>query len=452
MPASASKQTSRRYDASTARRPHPGPIIVATDGETTSATLFGTARRLAERTGARVEVLAVLEPIPSPAVGLGIEPPPPPLFVEESRKTIVLANARRLVAEAGGGWPVELAYGSPKRVIAEAARERRASILLMEKHQHSPLGRLFDTDTVLATLRHAGTPVLSVPPGFDVLPARAVVAVDFSAASVRAARAALALLRAPATLTLVHVTPQLVAEQRLRALYDEAYAARVATYFERLTTDLAAPPGVAVRTVNLKGDTVSRQLLSFAKQVAADLIACGARSHGPIARLFVGTVASALVREAPDGCAVLVAPPPSAAEALVVEGRLSGAAGSTDPAAWAAILDEITRRSGRRRAQMEVDDPSFGAVAQASGVAFFGATYDHNDRRIELMFGEPDGEGPRHLTRTIEDATSVDVLVDPEGRDVVLRIGHGRGQTLVIFDPPTTSTPAAAPAATTGEK
>jgi hypothetical protein len=53
MPTIASKQTGSRYDASTVRRPHPGPILVATDGESTSATLFTTARRLAERTGAR---------------------------------------------------------------------------------------------------------------------------------------------------------------------------------------------------------------------------------------------------------------------------------------------------------------------------------------------------------------------------------------------------------------
>ena len=429
-------QTDVSYDPRTSAQPSSGPILLATDGETTSAGLVRTTQRLAERTGAAVEVLAVLEPIPDPTVGLGIEPLPP-LLVEADRELAVRANVRDLLAEAGiASWPIRLVYGTVAHTIAKAARERRASVVVMEKHHHSLLGRLFGVDTVLGTLRHAGTPVLSVPEGFEALPTRALVAVDFGAASVRAARAALALLRAPASLTLVHVTPRPVAEQRLRALHDEAYATRVADLFERLTRELDAPPGVEVRTVNLKGDGAVGQLLSFSAQIAADLIACGAHGHGPVARFFIGSIASALVREAPAGCAVLVAPAPTVAESLQIEGRLTGTTGSTDPSTWGALLDDVTRRNVQRRAQVEVDDPEFGAVAQLSGFAFLGAAYDHNDRRVDLMFGEPQGEERRHLSRTIAGVTSVDALCDRDGHELVLRIGHGRGQTLVLFDAP----------------
>jgi nucleotide-binding universal stress UspA family protein len=423
------------YDARP-MRPRPGPILVATDGATTSAALFTAARRLAERVGAAVEVLAVLEPEPIPAVSLGLEPLPP--SADAGREAAVLASVRRRLAAAGVGedeWPIRIAHGSVTFRIAQIARDRRASVILLEKHPHGVLDRLLGADTVLGTLRHAGTPVLSMPAGFDALPAaRAVVAVDLSAASVRAAREALTLLRAPASLTLVHVTPEFIAHERPHALYEEAYSARVATFLDYLTTELHAPPGIEVRTVNLKGDSTVQQLVSFAAQIGADLIACGASGRGTFARFFVGSVASALVREAPAGCAVLVTPVPSAAEALLTEGRMAGTTGSADPADWGPMLDEVSRRNGGRRAQVEVDDPDFGAVGQEFGIAFLGATYDPNDGRVALMFGEPGGGARRHLTRSIADATSVDVLSEPGDGDLVLRVGHGHGQTLVLFD------------------
>ena len=48
------------------------------------------------------------------------------------------------------------------------------------------------------------------------------------------------------------------------------------------------------------------------------------------------------------------------------------------------------------------------------------------------MFGEL-GDVDRHLTRSIGDVGSIDVLRTPQGEDVALRIAHGAGQTLLAF-------------------
>jgi hypothetical protein len=61
-----------------------------------------------------------------------------------------------------------------------------------------------------------------------------------------------------------------------------------------------------------------------------------------------------------------------------------------------------------------------------------GASYDHHDGRVELMLGELGYDG-RHITRSIGDIRSIDVLRNEAGADVALRIAHGAGQTLLVF-------------------
>jgi hypothetical protein len=99
---------------------------------------------------------------------------------------------------------------------------------------------------------------------------------------------------------------------------------------------------------------------------------------------------------------------------------------------WSRALDEFTRRNVGRRGVLEVDDPEIGAQAQEHDYPLLGATYDRNDGRVELMFGEL-GDRDRHLSRSIGNVGRIDVLTDERGRDIALRIGHGAGQTLLTF-------------------
>ena len=100
---------------------------------------------------------------------------------------------------------------------------------------------------------------------------------------------------------------------------------------------------------------------------------------------------------------------------------------------WAEELSAFTKRNAGRRAALEVDDPELGAQAQEHDYPFLGAAYDRHDQRVELMLGDFVGV-QRHLTRGIPHVQSIDILRDEHGRDWILRIGHGRGQTILTLD------------------
>ena len=95
-------------------------------------------------------------------------------------------------------------------------------------------------------------------------------------------------------------------------------------------------------------------------------------------------------------------------------------------------LEAFTRRNIGRLASLEVDDPELGAQAQEHGYPFLGVAWDHHDERVEIMLGDFEGVG-RHLTRGIGGVTAIDVLRDNHGRDWILRLAHGTGQTILSF-------------------
>jgi nucleotide-binding universal stress UspA family protein len=133
----------------------------------------------------------------------------------------------------------------------------------------------------------------------------AVVAVDFSAASVRAARAVLPMLSRGGRLILVHVKPGSGHGEADTAWRSDAYQRRSADLFAQFQRQLPAMPETIVETKFFRGDAVGT-LLEYATACNAGIIACGRLGHSLVSRIFVGSVSSALVRQAT--CPVLVAP------------------------------------------------------------------------------------------------------------------------------------------------
>jgi len=180
----------------------------------------------------------------------------------------------------------------------------------------------------------------------------------------------------------------------------------------------------------LHGDPAS-VLTGYAKKMRADLIAAGSHGHGFIARMMIGSVVTKLVRAAP--CGVLVMPNRVSERTARRETPAVPATVDDVPRPeWMPRLDEFTRRNIGRRAMLEVDDPELGAQAQERDYPLMGASYDPHDRRIQLMLGDL-GFVDRHLTRSIGDVRSVDVLTSAAGRDLALRIAHGAGQSVLTF-------------------
>jgi nucleotide-binding universal stress UspA family protein len=405
-----------------------GPIVVATDGTESAESALHAAAALARHSGADVVALTVLIGLPLIAADYGMVIPP--IDSDDVRRQALLERVRKQVATLGHKaeeWKIELRHGDPATTIARTARELKSRLIVVGLGHHDLLDRLFGGETALHALRLARTPVLAVAPEFKELPRRAIVATDFSVASVNAARHAFKLIDTASVVYLVHVAPRLELQPEAFAAWMAIFGEGVGPAFDRVKAELGLPESVTVETVSLSGKP-SREILDFAKSTHADLIVTGSRGAGIVDRILVGSTATGLLRGAQ--CAVLAVPAggterqrawPPAGERVQVP--------ATD---WAVELDAFTRRNVGRLAALEVDDPELGAQAQEHDYPFLGATWDHHDERVEIMLGDFEGTG-RHLTRGIGGVTAVDVLRDEKGRDWILRIEHGRGQTILSF-------------------
>ena len=405
-----------------------GPILVATDATAQSNGALKAAAQLAAGTEADVTVLSVVEPIPPVAADFGVVLPPPE--ADGARRDDLLVAVKNQIASVAGPtvhWPIDVRDGDPAETISRATRELNARIAIVGLGRHDLLDRLFGSETALRTLRKSRAPVFAVSPNYNHLPTRAIVATDFSPASVRAARIALDIFGSITAVYLVHVAPRLELQPEAFAAWMSLYGEGVAPAFERIKAEIGFRPDVHVEVITLEGKP-SRALLQFANTMGVDLIVTGSRGAGLINRLLIGSTATGLVRGAQ--CSVLAVPAPSIGERVALE--TAGERVTLDEAQWASELAAFTKRNAGRRASLEVDDLDLGAQRQEHDYPFLGIAYDRHDRRIEIMVGDFEGVF-RHLTRSIGDVTSIDVLRDEHGRDCILRIAHGGAQTILTL-------------------
>ncbi len=386
------------------------------------------AAQMAAHSGADVFAIAVLEPIPLVSGDYGLLLPPTDA-VEARREALgqrVREQVREVVGESAK-WHIEILEGDPASVIARTAREHNARMIIMGIGHHELIDRLFGGETALRTLRLSRVPVWAVASTFKAIPTRAVVATDFSAASVRAARAAIGLFDSLSMVYLAHVAPRLEVQPEAFAIWLATYGEGLEPAFARVKAELQLPDSVRVETITLQGKP-SRELLNFAQSTQADLLVTGSRGSGLLDRLLVGSTATGLVRGSAHS--IFGVPAPLGNERLVRSPSAHEV--SMDGAQWTKGLEAFTKRNAGRRSTLEVFDPDFGAQVQEHDYPFLGAAYDHHDRRVELMLGDFGIPG-RHLTRGISNVTSIDELRDEKGRDWILRIRHGQGQTILTL-------------------
>jgi hypothetical protein len=121
---------------------------------------------------------------------------------------------------------------------------------------------------------------------------------------------------------------------------------------------------------------------------------------------------------------------------MVVPTNFSGSApregtmAVVDTSGWAALLKQFTEHNAGRLTRLEEDGAYVGAQVEETRQPLRGVAFDPHGRSVSIMLGDlgtPDG----HLTRSIANVESVDVLAGPDRRDSVLRIAHDRGQTLL---------------------
>lgn len=288
----------RRVPPSAVRR-----ILVATAGEDTARGALRLAHALALQHHASVHVLAAAEPLPPGAMSaLDLVPAPD---VDETNRQEVLAAAKSQVAKLGGHWPVRAVLDEPARAIVGEADRLRASVIVVGLGRHKRIERLLGQDNTMAVIRHARVPVLAVPEGASEVPMHAVVAMDFTDASVAAARLAAALVPRESRLTLVHVPPFAEFDRRDGVNWLDIYATGAETRLAALRDELRAATRREVDVAMLHGDPADA-VLRFAKRERADLIALGVHSQTAVERMLIGSTTTRVLRGAT--CSVLVAP------------------------------------------------------------------------------------------------------------------------------------------------
>ena len=191
--------------------------------------------------------------------------------------------------------------------IADIAREHEVRLVIVGRGTHGLLSHLVYGEQVMQIIRASQSPVLVVPPDASVPIERAMVAFDFSTASIRAAVMAHEMLGAGGRLSLVHVAmPRRVTggrgdwwlrtiERRTRATLGE---------FARA---LPRRAGVTVEMEKLHGDPVE-VLSAYAQSQGTQLLACGWHEHALLDRLFRESHTAELLHRVQ--CSVLVAPEP----------------------------------------------------------------------------------------------------------------------------------------------
>ncbi len=272
-----------------------GPLLVATDGTAAGETAFRAASAIAAKVTAGVEVIVVVEPLPllMPDPSIVLQPLVASPALLDAVRDRVVAQLREL-APVGLGWRVEVEYGRPSAEIAGKARDRSAQLVVIGLVHHGIIDRILDGDTALEVVRQSHMPVLLAAPSWKALPRRAVFAVDFSAQSMDAARVGLRLLDDGSTIVLAHVGPMATVFDGIGML-EEEYETAAAKELGNFAEALRAPAGMHVEKVTLRG-RASGALMNLADRTEADLIVAGTRGAGLMERLFVGSVATRLMR------------------------------------------------------------------------------------------------------------------------------------------------------------
>lgn len=415
--------------------PPRGPLLVASDASPASDAAFPMARTLAAHTGAAVQVVSALRPNTMPTYAFDampyVAPPSPELM--DSRAAQVTSQLERLVPGTGASapWPVLVRSGDPVREIVSLAHKLEARLIVVGRGRHGLLERMLGGESVLRLLQLGETPVLAVEHTLERLPQRLVVATDFSLFSVYAAQVALTIAAPETTVELVHVAPNLSDHAPVLREFAQEYRAQVEASFATLHERLRRP-GLTFEYTLLEGNASTR-LVDHLSAHPADLVVSATHGYGFLRRMMLGSVAAELIRSAP--CSVLCVPgtartlAAARAQATALHDRTRILPTDTLDAELAAF----TARHRGRSCTVEVNQRDIGAHSIGHHLPLAGITYERAARTITLMFG-PSSEAGRHLSHQIRQCDAVEVVMDGDDREHVLRVRHAEGLTIVLLE------------------
>ncbi|MDB4887782.1 MAG: UspA protein [Gemmatimonadetes bacterium] len=284
-----------------------GPVLLATRPVNGRDAPLAVARWLATREDRPLEVVTVLQQGDTLGIAAGMTPLPS-AYYEAEREQVAdrLRTALSTADPQSTTLRVDVLEGPTAQAVVDAARARRARVIVIGTGGHDAIGRHIFGEHALQLLAIADRPVLIV--SADAIAGAVhtgVVAMDFTSSSIRAAHAMLPMLSAGSCLHLVHVRTATSLREEMAGWPADMYEPRCKAMFRSLLRELPSLPGVSVVTRIIGGDPAD-VIVKYASSCSAGMIACGRLDHTFLERLFVRSVSSDVVRRA--GCPVLVVP------------------------------------------------------------------------------------------------------------------------------------------------
>jgi len=133
-------------------------ILVPLDGSALAESALGRATELAQMSGAQILLLRAVEA----HVLLGTDPTDAQVEVVQDGERYLAGIAARLNGTGIKDVVTSVWYGPPAFAIVEAARLRKADLIVMNSHGRSGLGRLVLGSVAESVLRGTTTPILLI--------------------------------------------------------------------------------------------------------------------------------------------------------------------------------------------------------------------------------------------------------------------------------------------------
>ena len=295
-------------------------LLVPLDGSTAAEQALAVAAAIARRTGTKLHLASVMPQMPA-VLATGEEPATEPALEGELRDHLLEyleSKADALGTTHGLDVTFALLDGAPVHALAEHARLKRISLIVMTTHGHTGVSRLWLGSVADRLLRRVRAPTLLLRPK-DGVPhtefRHTLVALDGMSEGERVLEPAIELgsLPSDARFTLVQVveppvsliTRLALSTSSMRQHWRDLQENCARSYLERIAARMRAR-GLRVATQVLSAPGVGEQILELAKAIDADLIAVGTHSARGVERMLLGSVADKVIRGAAQ--AVLVVP------------------------------------------------------------------------------------------------------------------------------------------------
>ena len=406
-------------------------IVFATDGSACAERARPAAEQLAAQTGAdlhvlRVEIVPVLAHVEFRAV---------PTFDTVGLTEADVAGDLHLPSppEVPGGRTVEALRRFPHagEAVLRYAADVGAGLVVMGTHGHTGFNRLVMGSTAEYVLRRSLCAVLTVGAEADVDACGPVLCpVDFSARSEDALVVAADLAHARGVaLHVLHAVEPVVMPEPYGLLVsppdDAERVARAREQAERMLAN-ALLPSVAT-TVDVHAGYAEQAVLAAA--AGAGLVVQASHGRKGVARVFLGSVAEAVVREAP--CPVLTLK----ASGVALHRPDADALDQATPvprALWADTLDTLSKQLrdaaqgsyGRWTVGVDIVSPDLEPGVLMAHQPFVGASYDAHSDRLDVIT-----EGGSHR---IEHPLAVRALDDDGGARLDVVRGDGARERITV--------------------